>query len=447
MINNRRMLGRAAAFAVALAVPVMSGCDLDELLEAEDPFSVTPETARDTVNLETLYAGSRSQFALGYAGLQNNYGGIIQSTGLFSDEMYAADNFNTRRNLDLRDIDYLRGGYESDENFTDLQRARAEAVSAIEIYEGSPRAGGPRHAELYSIAAYSVLMLAENFCSGVPLGLIAETEVVYGDQLTTEQLYDISIGYFDDALGQNSSGAAQANLARVGKARALLDKGDFAGAASVASAVPTSFSFAVEYAAGSFETPNAVFNFINEEHRMSVSLQEGTANRGLNFGARATAGDPRIAISATPAPSNSGEVDVWEQLKYPSQGASIPLATGVEARLIEAEAALSLGTSAAYLTTLNSLRAGIGLDPLTDPGSAAARVDQFFAERAYWLWLTGHRLSDLRRLIRQYGRTQAQVFPTGNSRFGEPYESDVSLPIPFAEVNNPNYSACLNTGA
>jgi len=44
------------------------------------------------------------------------------------------------------------------------------------------------------------------------------------------------------------------------------------------------------------------------------------------------------------------------------------------------------------------------LAALTDPGTAEARVDLLFRERAFWFFLTGHRQGDLRRLIRQYGR-------------------------------------------
>jgi hypothetical protein len=111
------------------------------------------------------------------------------------------------------------------------------------------------------------------------------------------------------------------------------------------------------------------------------------------------------------------------------------LASGVEARLIEAEAALQAGDPATWLATLNALRtdgtfdvtpmsppdtmwhaggaAAAGLAPLADPGTAGGRVDLLFRERAFWLYLTGYRQGDLRRLIRQYGRTPDQVYPTG----------------------------------
>jgi hypothetical protein len=439
---SRKRGGRGAAFMLTMTlVLASSACDLDTLLEAEDPFTVTPDVARDTANLETLYAGARAQFALAYGGLQNREGGIVMVAGLMSDELYSSDNFNTRRAVDTRIIDYEISNASSDHAFQYLQRARAEALNASDLYATSPRAGNPRHAELFTIAGYSVLMLVENFCTGIPLSRISETGVEFGSPMTAAELYALAISYFEQALAQPNAGTVQQNLARIGKARALLDTEQFSAAAQAAAPVPTSFAFHIEYAGGSFYTPNPIFNMNNEEKRISVSLQEGTANRGLPYGTVA-ATDPRIRISAQSVASNAGDVPTWLQLKYSTQGADIPLATGIEARLIEAEALLNKGTSDAYLATLHTLRATIGLGALADPGTAAGRVDQFFAERAYWLWLTGQRLSDLRRLIRQYGRNQANVFPTGVTPYGLPYGTAVSLPVPFEEINNPNYTTC-----
>jgi hypothetical protein len=290
-------------------------------------------------------------------------------------------------------------------------------------------------------------MLVENFCTGIPLSRISDTGVEFGEPLSATELYDLAIEYFDGALAQPNAGTDQLNLARVGKARALIGLDQHTAAAQAVAQVPTSFVFNIEYAGGSFFTPNPIFNFNNEEHRISASLREGTANLGLPFGTVAP-NDPRVSIAAQSVPSNSGDVPTFLQLKYNSQDAAIPLASGIEARLIEAEAQLNDGNSGAYVATLNALRAGMpGLAPLTDPGTPAARVDQFFAERAYWLWLTGQRLSDMRRLIRQYGRTQQTVFPTGTTEYGLTYGTDVTLPVPFEEINNPNYSTCTNRGA
>ena len=444
--RGRGRRSRAAIAALVGLVPALAGCDLDTLLEAEDPFTVTPGVARDTANLETLYAGARSQFALAFGGLQNEEGGVVMMSGLMSDELYSSDSFNTRQAVDSRNINYQISNSASDHAFEYLQRARAEALNAIDLFETSPRAGNTRHAELFSIAGFSIVMLAENFCSGIPLSRIAETGVEFGEPLSATELYELAVSHFDQALAQPGADATQQNLARIGKARALLDLGRFADAAQAVAQVPSEFVFQIEYSSGSFLTPNPIFNFNNEEHRISASLREGTQNRGLPFGTVA-ATDPRIAIAPEPTESNSGEVPTWLQLKYTSENSDIVLASGTEARLIQAEALLAEGTSAAYLPILNALRAPLSLPPLTDPGGAAARVDQYFAERAYWLWLTGHRLSDMRRLIRQYDRDQATVFPTGQTDYAVPYGTSVTLPIPFEEVNNPNYTTCTEVGA
>jgi hypothetical protein len=88
------------------------------------------------------------------------------------------------------------------------------------------------------------------------------------------------------------------------------------------------------------------------------------------------------------------------------------------------------------------------LAPLADPGTQRAREDLLFRERAFWLFSTGHRLPDLRRLIRQYGRTQEQVFAVGtHPREPGPYGADVNFPVPQAEENNPNFKGCTDRNA
>src|SRR2546421_660462 len=81
-----------------------------------------------------------------------------------------------------------------------------------------------------------------------------------------------------------------------------------------------------------------------------------------------------------------------------------------------------------------------------DDAAAGGAVNLLFNERARWLWLTAHRLGDLRRLIRQYGRAANTVFPTGPYFKSNPsaYGVDVNIPVPITEQNNPNFTACLN---
>ena len=120
--------------------------------------------------------------------------------------------------------------------------------------------------------------------------------------------------------------------------------------------------------------------------------------------------------------------------------------------MIEAEAQLAAGNAPGALATLNAARTTVtGLTPLVDAGTADARVNQLFRERAIWLFGRGYRLGDMRRLIRQYGRTAAQVFPVGAWHKGGNYGTDVNFPVPQAEQNNPNLpsgaSTCLDRNA
>ncbi len=107
-------------------------------------------------------------------------------------------------------------------------------------------------------------------------------------------------------------------------------------------------------------------------------------------------------------------------LKYPDATAPVPLADGIEARLIEAEAQLQAGDRSGMTTTLNDLRQSFpdfGLGNLSTPGTQAEAVDLLFSERAFWLYATGHRLGDMRRLVRPlptgYGLAVNTVFPNG----------------------------------
>ena len=136
-----------------------------------------------------------------------------------------------------------------------------------------------------------------------------------------------------------------------------------------------------------------------------------------------------------------------------NQFTAVAVTRAFDARLIEAEAQLAAGDPA-WLTTLNALRAtaqSIGvlttpvMAPLVDPGTPAARVDLLFREKAMWTYTRGHRLGDMRRLIRFYGRAANTVFPEGVHYRGGTYGTDINLPVPQAEQNNPNYTGGCST--
>jgi hypothetical protein len=217
-----------------------------------------------------------------------------------------------------------------------------------------------------------------------------------------------------------------------------MNLGRFSDAAAAVASVPMSHVYEVTFVTGTLQ--NGLYGSGNR-NLYTVPEREGT--NGLNW---RTAMDPRVPLV------NRGflgtDTEVWAFVPYEAPNGPIRLATGIEARLIEAEAALQAGDAGTWLNILNALRVTVsGLDPLADPGTADARVDLHFRERAFWLFLTGHRQGDLRRLVRQYGRDAETVFPTGLWREGQTYGTATNM-APGADArNNPNYTGCLNRDA
>jgi hypothetical protein len=219
--------------------------------------------------------------------------------------------------------------------------------------------------------------------------------------------------------------------------------------------VPTTFKYQEIHALTA--TSNQIWSLNNSNRRYSVASNEGT--NGLNF---AAANDPRLPVcqggdatckanGVTQAVRDDLGKPFTVQLIWPTAASPVTIVSGIEARLIEAEVAQAAANPAGAIAALNAARATVAaLTPLTDPGNDPARIDLIFRERAFWMFSTGHRLGDLRRLIRQYGRSADTVFPVGPWPKGGNYGTDVNVPVPQAEENNPNVPSgktCLDRNA
>ena len=162
--------------------------------------------------------------------------------------------------------------------------------------------------------------------------------------------------------------------------------------------------------------------------------------------------DPRTPFARVPATDVGfdNQTPQFDNRRYIDRKNFVTLATGAEARLIEAEAFLRAGDNVNWLARHNALRAAppsylaptggtiAAMAALVDPGTAVGREDLHFSERARWLWLTAHRLGDMRRLVRQYGRAINAVFPSGAYlKQSFTYGPDVNFPVPVDERNNP----------
>jgi len=285
-------------------------------------------------------------------------------------------------------------------------------------------------------------LFAETFCSGVPFSKAPSGggELIFGEPLTTDEMFSTAIQWFDQAISSASGNDKLANLARVGKARAQLGLGQIDAAAGTVAGVPTDFVYNIEHSTNSRRQENGIY--ILSTVRRQWSIADGKGGNGIKY---RSANDPRTPWDGG---TEFGQDDItlyYNQLKFPSSSAFVPLASGIEARLIEAEAAANAGDATQVANIHNALRATVGLEPVDLSGMTKDQLRAFhFEERAFWLFSTGHRQGDLRRLVRVYGEDISTVFPWGPYFKGGEYSSDVTFPIPQSEANNPNYQGCLD---
>lgn len=457
--RGRRGLRRLGSLVLPLALAAgLGACDLDSLLDVEDPEVASPGSVQDPSALPVVYAGVIRDFTYAYSGTGAIGGGgdddpLITMSGLLTDEFQHYGTFPTREEIDLRAIPTDGPNNTTDngtlaDSYHNLHRARRAAEIAEDLYAAAEVGDSGDRSVVSSIAGYSYVLFGEIFCEGVPYSSIdLDGNVTFGSPSTRQETFNLALARFDRAIDiAEAVGDDDAlYLAQLGRARTLVNMGDYQAAAAEVADVPDDWEYVVEHSANSAGQENGVWKYTLDNGRYGLNDNEG--GNGLEWSE-----DPRTPVLVgTRAPFDSSIDTYIGQGKYDDRADNVVLADGREARLIEAEAALENGNVAGFLAGINAARAVDDVDPLllTDiPATTDGRVDLLFAERGYALWMTAHRLGDLRRMIRQYGRDQADVFPSGTFwRDGLEYGNDVNLPIYVDENNNENFEGCLNRNA
>ena len=483
-MHPTRRAVRAASVLALLGAVALAACDQDKLLTVATPDVVLPEDIANRAALPSAFAAAVGDFQLAYGGgyggqtpLLDYNEGFAQMTALLTDEMLNAETYNTRIEVDRRATTIIN--QTTLQTFQVAQQARATADLVAARYRDLDP-DNPQRAEVQALAGFMYVMFAEGYCNGVPTSrVLPDGTFEYGPAQSGTQLLTTAVAKFDSAItvavAAGTAGSTALNLARIGKGRALLDLGNFAEAAAAVATVPSGFLYEIQHSETTGRQNNAFFTFNYLESRFTVSEKEGI--NGLPF---VSLDDPRAPVFEAVAMLGGnyefgfdGSTPLFFTTKYFDYKSPTPLATGAEARLIEAEAALRVGDATTYLVKLNQARASAptypsepdqtslprpqpaALLPSDVPATAAGRQDLLFRERALTLFLTGHRVGDLRRLTYQYGRPTESVWPTGPYQDDNPdkqgtnYGPDVNLPIPQEESNNPQFSGgqCLNRSA
>lgn len=491
--------GRVRQALATAALAAVAACSPSSIVEVDTPDVATPPSVLTPTGLDALRANAISEFIFANSGNDGGTEGTILVTGLFTDEFPLNDTFQGRFELDNRStterndrlLPYYRAVHRA-------RRAAEFASASIRRISLTPNTDF-RVPEMHIFAALAYVALAENFCSPQPVSTLnADNTETYGPPLTQAQVFARASAQLDSALAYITAAgtgipAATAtrlnNFARVVQARIRTETAttpaEFAAAAALVTAVPANFREITTHSTTTGRQNNGIHVFNWLSRRYSVADREaaspteltGTIPPGVGLDFRG-ANDPRVR-SQRPAGGAGTGFDNASPLfrlgKYFERTTSIPIADFLEAQLIIAESQLQAGNEAGYIATLNGLRANQALYPLdpfasspaalppvlpalTAPSAGvidAADVNLLFRERAFWLYGTGHRLADLRRLMRQYGRTEAATFPGGGgrpyflenqtlarvNRLGINYGAQVAFTIPFDETNNPQFTA------
>ena len=443
-------IGRATGRGVTaiLAALVLAACSTEKLTQVETPDQITPEQANSPTGAAALRSAALGNFANWFAG--DNAGGGIGlniATGLLSDEM-----LNARGGTEHMDTRAVNEAVFPATVWNLFGQANTQIIRAIKSVKEFTPDGATKVsqiAQLYMLQGFGYILAGEAYCNGVPVNVTVDDAKPQTQVVSNAQLFDMAIANFDTALSTADAGDTKnRSAALVGKARALVDQKKYSEAAALLGPVTTNYVYNVEYS--NTTIINDVYDWMFATSNFGPSDKEGI--NGLDF---VSSKDPRVKVDATKTRPGQDGTPIWIQQMFTTGNAPVPLATGIEARLIEAEALLAAGDNVGWLGKLNAARATMtGLVPLTDPGTANARVDLLFRERAFWMYFTSHRVGDLRRLVRQYGRAQNTVWPTGNYFKGGVYGTDMNLPPAQAEKNNPNgvdqgkpYTGCTDRNA
>ncbi len=430
-----------------------SGCSLSNLVDGAEVSSETrdPAVFRTPQGALTAYRGAQILLATVLSRESGEHGnGVVYLSGLLTDELRAvnmAADFPTSEDAsyDSRSQDAPKAGDAADVVYGQLHQVRVMAQEARGlVQEFAPGEWRDLYAHLYAIEGYADMLLADLFCSGIPLSHINyKSDYTVTRGYTTTEVYEQALVLFDSAESYIRDSTNLIHFINLGRGRALVAIGQYARAAEVVQHVPDTYRYEIPYSTSfSKQTPRP-FDFV---------IADGDGN-GIPF---VSDHDPRATLPA-----------------LLDKTAPLTFASGIEARLIAVEASIHANNDD-WMSGLNTLRTtcatplecslpappGIGnvggLSPLVDSTQTLPidtrldrRIDILFRERAYWLFLTGHRQGDLRRLVRQYGRNEQTVYPSGmwGSKGFTAYGTNTNFAIPDKEQMNPLYAGCLHRDA
>lgn len=412
MISIRRAVTRTT---VGAALVLGAACS-DSFVEVTNPDVIDAATVDPTSGATTLALSAQQNFATAY-------GWLAMYSGWFTEEANVADTFPTRNEFGFRLITDLNGSLNGDV-WQPISLATASAKTVLDLDLPTPTSN-INYARAATFRGFSILMIGTDFCTGA---------LSSGPELTTAQLLDSAIVYFTKGVdignaNASADGKALANASLVGRARAKLQKGDKAGAAADAAAVPAGFNFDLR-----------MTDDLSNRTRLSNRIYQFTFDRtSISVAPFYRVSDSRVPYIAPGEPGALNGQDAvpggfYRQTKFNGYASSMRLASKLEADYIAAEA----GTTAAQLALIAARRTAGGQAAYAGATDAASVLAELMTQKAFDFYLEGKRLADFRRVpaaIKNITPAGGVYFKPGYANVG----NQTCYPLPRAERdNNPN---------
>jgi len=421
--NTANIFG--ALLVVGAAVSLLA-CDT-----AKNPLEVESSSRIPAVNVETpgnaqlLVDGAIADFECAFASY------VVEGATVGEEFVYAQQTADRvpadRRNVLPTDSRYATNSCEGLGIYGPLQIARASAENILSYLKGWTDAQVSGRTRLIGIAAayagYNYVLLGEGFCTLAFSKINPDRSIEYGGEISRDSTFKIAINKFTESIAASTTAGNTdiLRMALLGRARAKLDLGDYAGAKADAQQIPPGY------------VKNATYSATVGRRNNLVWADNAITNRSSSIGApyRTMTGDPRVPVVTTAVTSATGIVHFY-QTKYGSVSDPIPIATYEEAQLIIAEANIRANDLAGALPILNAERARGGQGAFTGT-TQAQYLAELIDQRRRELFLESQHLGDIIRF-------QIAVSPAAGTayHFGGAYGTQYCFPLPAAErLNNP----------
>jgi starch-binding outer membrane protein, SusD/RagB family len=423
---------------LALSLGLAAGCSDFLRVSNPDVIDATTLDPSDALTIDVFARSAQTAFA-------SVYGDLVRFGGIFTTELQYLDTSEPESQFAVRSV--------SPVNLSNpvtlwgpLSSARTQSDKVLLLLRGAPGGTATLNGTRAALfAGYAIELMAETYCEGTLADVATLTP---GPPLTRDALLDTAVARFTAAIdggtvaAQTLTGAALAevtsfvNAARVGRARAQLQRGRRTQAAADAATVPAGFTYSLLYvddASNRTRVSNRLWQFTLARGQLSVP----PAYRAL--------ADPRVAfLNPTSSLPGADGSPLYAQQKYPAYNSPIRLASRLEADYIAAEAQLPAVTAA--LALIGARRTAAGQGAYAGGSDSASVLAELLDQRARDFYLEGKRLGDLARAAGPYQDVGLirYMLPTGAAYFTRPslgaVGSQTCFPLPQQEtLTNPNF--------